>query len=363
MSEPGLILSPGPPRSWDEAVISCPVVLREKQGYRLWYYGREPDFPGGGIEGGGDGIPMGRTGVAVSADGIHFERVRGPGERGSVLDPSTQPGRFDEWQVGGTDVVRHAGAYWLYYMGAWRGEGPLGGQLRKGFPLRIGLARSADGLHFERVEGDAGAGAILVNGMPEEWDAWFVGWPRVLLLPTGGWRMYYHGAGPGHPRACGIAESADGVHWEKRGVVFGPSNDPAAFDGLAISTRHVIPWQGGYLMAYEAQPLSQPPVYRIGIAISPDGLRWERLPGPGTLGCSLDVGPPGAWDSLAVGTPYLVPEEGGALRLYYVGFGPRPTPRGVGGSIGLAVCDGRDLTRWEKVTLTAEAPSARAGES
>jgi hypothetical protein len=60
------------------------------------------------------------------------------------------------------------------------------------------------------------------------------------------------------------------------------------------------------------------------------------------------VGPAGAWDSLAIGTPYLVP-DGDGLLMYYVGFGPRPTARGVGGSIGLARSDGRDLTRWDKV--------------
>ncbi|MCS6802163.1 MAG: glycosyl hydrolase [Chloroflexota bacterium] len=348
MAEPGRIFEPGPSGSWDEEVVSCPVVLREGGRFRMWYYGRERNFPGGAIEGGGDGIPMGRTGLAESSDGIHFVRVAGPGHRGAVLDPSGVPGRFDSWQVGGTDVTRVGDLYSLYFMGAWDGATMVEGHLRKGFPLRIGLARSTDGLHFERVDGPY-AGAVLTNGAPGEWDEWFVGWPRILALPGGGWRMYYHGAGPTHPRAAGIAESADGVHWEKRGVVLAPTGNSDDFDCRAISTRHVIPWQGGYLMAYEALPAESRGSYRIGIATSPDGLRWERLRGPLTLGCVLDVGPAGTWDSLAIGTPYLVP-DGAGLLMYYVGFGPRPTARGVGGSIGLARCDGRDLTRWEKVS-------------
>lgn len=347
MAEAGLIFGPGPAGSWDEEVVSCPVVLREGGRFRMWYYGRERNFPGGAIEGGGDGIPMGRTGLAESPDGIQFGRITGPGHRGSVLDPSGVPDRFDGWQVGGTDVVRTDGSYLLYYMGAWDGITTVDGQPRKGFPLRIGVAQSSDGIHFQKIEGPFG-GAVLLNGTPGEWDEWFVGWPRVIALPGGGWRMYYHGAGATHPRSGGIAESADGVHWEKRGVVITPTGDPDDFDCRSISTRHVIPWQGGYVMAYEAQPAEGRGSYRIGIATSADGLQWERLRGPLTLGCALDVGPAGAWDSLAVGTPYLVP-DGGGLRMYYVGFGPRPTARGVGGSIGLAYCDGSDLTRWDKV--------------
>jgi predicted GH43/DUF377 family glycosyl hydrolase len=231
----------------------------------MWYYGRERNFPGGAIEGGGDGIPMGRTGLAESLDGVHFQRVPGPGFRGSVLDPSGVTGRFDAWQVGGTDVVLVGAEYRMYYMGAWDGATVVNGILRKGFPLRIGLARSSDGVHFEKVEGPHD-GAVLTNGAAGDWDEWFVGWPRVLPLSAGGWRMYYHASGPNHPPAAGVAESADGVAWEKRGVVFTPTGNNGDFDGRAVSTRHIIPWQGGYLMAYEALPLEAGVSYRIGIA-------------------------------------------------------------------------------------------------
>ncbi|MCS7001378.1 MAG: glycosyl hydrolase, partial [Dehalococcoidia bacterium] len=211
-----------------------------------------------------------------------------------------------------------------------------------------GLATSPDGLHFTKIDGEHPDGSILANGGPDEWDHWFAAWPRVLPLPGGGWRMYYHGRGNNQPSSVGIAESADGVRWEKRGLCFGPNPDPSAFDAGGVSTRHVIPWQGGYLMAYEALPKSGgPPAYRIGLATSHDGIVWERLPGPGPLGCVLDKGDADAWDALSIGTPYLVPEPDGGLRLYYVGFwreadGPRS-------GIGLAFADRKDITRWEKI--------------
>jgi hypothetical protein len=161
--------------------------------------------------------------------------------------------------------------------------------------------------------------------------------------------MYYSGTpGVRHKNAGGgasicAAESDDGITWRKLGPVFGPSGDPDRFDARGVSTRSVIPWQGGWLMAYEALPVGDAPHFSIGLATSPDGLRWERLPGAGPGGCAVPRGDPGAWDALAIGTPWLLPMPDGSLRLYYVGFDEQ-----VETGIGMAVCDGRDLTRWEK---------------
>ena len=46
---------------------------------------------------------------------------------------------------------------------------------------------------------------------------------------------------------------------------------------------------------------------------TPAGL--EGAPDPG--GPIVEPGQPGAWTEQVVGTPYLVPMEGGALRLYF----------------------------------------------
>ncbi|MCS7001487.1 MAG: glycosyl hydrolase, partial [Dehalococcoidia bacterium] len=312
MIDAGRLFGLGDPGAWDEARVSCPVVRRESDGWRMWYYGREHEFPGGVI----DGIPMGRTGCAVSLEGVRWTKVVGPGVRGSVLDPSGAPGAFDAFMVGGTDVVVRDDEYWLYYQGAHDGVMLWDGAPRKGFPLRIGIATARDGMTFRRHP----ANPVLREGAPGEWDDYLVGWPRLVALPDGGWRMYYNARGSRHPGMIGVAESPDGVRWEKRGPVFGPNPDPAAFDSGSVSTRHVIRWQGGYLMVYEAQPSAPPPTFRLGVAVSPDGLRWERLPGPGTMGCVLEGGPGDAWDHAAVGTPYLVPMPDGSIRLYYLGL-------------------------------------------
>ncbi|MCS7001894.1 MAG: hypothetical protein NZ518_03495, partial [Dehalococcoidia bacterium] len=160
-------------------------------------------------------------------------------------------------------------------------------------------------------------------------------------LAGGGFRLYYSAAGPGFPPSIHAAESADGVRWEKRGRVFSPNPDPDAFDARSVGSRSIIPWQGGYLMAYEA--VSTTGVFSIGLATSPDALRWERLPARGPGGRVIALGEPGSWDEIAMGTPYFVPEQDGSLRLYYVGF----SRHGQAG-IGLIRCDGADITRWER---------------
>jgi hypothetical protein len=93
---------------------------------------------------------------------------------------------------------------------------------------------------------------------------------------------------------------------------------------------------------------------QIGVAVSDDGLRWERLDGPHANGCILAQSPEGAglWDN-RLGCPWAVPLPDGTLRLYYIGSNERS---GAGANelesvhqIGLAVSRG-DITRWERWT-------------
>jgi predicted GH43/DUF377 family glycosyl hydrolase len=340
MTDPGFLFGPGPLGNWDDARASCPVVLRSDDGYRMWYYGRERGFPGVTPDNERSVIPMGRTGLAISRDGVHWQKVPGPGFRGSVFDPNPEPGRFDSFQVGGTDVVVVGGEYRLYYQGGWESEGLVGDQRRKGFPLNVGLAVSTDGLHFRRVGGSLPGGAILSHGAPGEWDEWYAGFPRVNVLGDGTLRLTYSGAGRSGV-GIGAADSPDGIHWQKRGKIFAPSADETAFDARSVGSRSIIPYGGRFLMAYEA--VDRAGNFRIGLAESDDRLRWRRISGRGPQGALIGYGAPGSFDERAMGTPYLVAEPDGSLKLYYVGF----SAQGVSG-IGLVVCDGRDITRWER---------------
>ncbi|WP_295540032.1 glycosyl hydrolase [uncultured Thiohalocapsa sp.] len=347
-ASPGLIFSPGPTDHWDDARVSCPCVLREPDGrWQMWYYGRdagfEPEIP----------LPTGYCGLARSDDGLHWTRVPGPLDNGAVLGPHPSKQRFDAAHVGCCHVARRDGLYWMWYIGGDHQRGRLGEFDVKGMELRPGCAISGDGLHWLRIEGPHG-GAMLDLGRPGEPDMAMIGWPQPVQLPDGRWRLYYHALDPTRMLfvVC-LAESADGLHWHKRGEVLG-AGEPGAFDDLGIGTRYLMYHGGRWRMFYEGVGTNGH--HSIGLAESDDGIVWTRRPGPEPDGSVFAHAPSGSgrWDAFAVGAPWVVPMPDDSLRLYYVGADE--TAGGIADElvkvqqIGLAVSDGPDPTRWARWT-------------
>jgi hypothetical protein len=343
--QPGLLLSLGPQGAWDSAQVSCPRILRlAPDDWRLWYYGRDPDF---------DPLvrlPTGRIGLATSRDGLNWQRVRGPGALGSVLAPSPDPAAFDSAHVGLGDVHPAGSGFDMWYFGGPARTMEVAGLRVSGFPLAIGKATSPDGLHWTRDPGPDG-GAWLSPGAPDEADAFMAGWPQVLRLHDGRWRMMYHSYLPAvNQFVICAAESADGRRWTKLGRIFG-AGTPGSFDADGPATRHVLWHDGRWVMFYEGFASMHA---SIGLAESRDGLEWQRIPGPLPGGAIICRSAPasGRWDAGAVGTPWVIPMEDGALRLYYVGADEREdrleAEAGARHQIGLAVCAGGDLTRWQR---------------
>jgi hypothetical protein len=349
-SGPGLIFGPGPAGSWDSERVSCPRVLRAADGsWLMWYYGRDPGFDRRIT------LPTGRVGLARSADGIRWERVPGPLTMGAVFEPHPDPARFDSGHVGISDLQYADGLYWMWYFGGDGTTRKLFGMDITGVPMRPGCAISRDGLHWSRIEGPHG-GALLDVGRPGETDALIVGWPQVIRWDDGKFRMYYHTLDPQQRYVVCWAESADGLRFGKRGVIMEPG--PAGrFDDQGVATRHIVRHDGRWVMFYEGCGRTGRPMEvnrQLGVAVSDDGLRWERVDGPHADGCILSQSPEGAglWDN-RLGCPWAVPLPDGTLRLYYVGSNERS---GAGANelesvhqIGLAVSRG-DITQWERWT-------------
>jgi len=347
---PGLLLGPGPEGSWDSERVSGPRVLRCADGtWRMWYYGRDPGFDRE------INLPTGRVGLATSRDGLAWERVRGPLTLGSVLEPHADTARFDSGHVGVSDVAERDGLYWMWYFGGDQSRTKLGSFEVKGLQLRPGCAVSGDGLNWVRLEGPH-RGAFLDTGAPGRFDMAVVGWPTVLRCADGTWRMYYHGLDMmrGGVFVVGLAESGDGLSWERRGEVLA-AGAPGAFDEKGAATRHVIRHGSDYLMFYEG--VAADGHRSMGLAVSGDGVHFTREPGPEPDGSVFAHAPSGSgrWDAFAVGTPCLVPMPGGGWRMYYIGSneagghaGGVPNELALRHQIGLAVCDGSDLRRWHR---------------
>lgn len=148
----------GPFGSFDERAVADPNVIRRGEFLYLFYLGQ-------------DRARRQRLGVARSRDGVAWEKLRS----NPVLDLGVA-GEFDEAGLGEPAVWSSGGAYWMLYTGRARDE-----------QRRMGLARSADGVHWEREPSFAPVGGS------QAWDSKVICDPSVELTPEGTVRVWFGG--------------------------------------------------------------------------------------------------------------------------------------------------------------------------
>uniref|UniRef100_A0A5B7CD16 Glycosyl hydrolase family 32 N-terminal domain-containing protein n=1 Tax=Davidia involucrata TaxID=16924 RepID=A0A5B7CD16_DAVIN len=367
----GLVFDLGPEKSWDGVEIGSPVVKRylsdEEERWYMWYHGRS------------NGNQPDSIGLAVSSNGIHWERGQGPvrstGDVGLVMNCSKDWWAFDTQSIRPCEVVIMSSAkvrannavYWLYYTGfssekvefsynslEFNLQNPErvhidddeNDGIRKVFVFRSlpGLAMSQDGRHWARIEGEHHTGALFDVGSSGEWDSMFIASPQVVFHGTGDLRMYYHSFDVENGNfAIGFARSRDGIKWVKLGKIIGAGAN-GAFDEFGVVNACVVRNRkdGKYVMAYEG--VAADGGKSIGLAVSRDGLKsWQRVQDEAVLKPSEEDG----WDNKGVGSPCLVQMDGDAdeWRLYYRGIG-----KGGRMGIGMAVSEGSEIRRFKRWT-------------
>lgn len=161
----GLVVPPGPRGSFDERGAADPYVIRRGDYLYLFYLGQ-------------DRARRQTLGVARSRDGIQWEKLRA----NPVLDLGG-PGAFDENGLGEPAVWTSGGSYWMLYTGRDRAE-----------HRRLGLARSADGVHWERE-----AGFTPVAG-EQPWDS-MVACDPTVMVDSDSIRVWFGGGDVPHPVA------------------------------------------------------------------------------------------------------------------------------------------------------------------
>ena len=170
---PDPVLSPGPPGSWDDHIVTPAAVLREGSKYRMYYWGGAVTT---------SSVRTWKMGLATSTDGVNWEKY---------ADNPVFEGRPDSWDVGvlDMDVVKVNGAYYMVYQGNEEGRDRT----------RLGFATSADGIEWQRSDEP-----FFDNGAAGSWDAQWTEAP-VLLQVDDGWAMIYMGWGGSGGQQIGIA--------------------------------------------------------------------------------------------------------------------------------------------------------------
>jgi predicted GH43/DUF377 family glycosyl hydrolase len=144
------VLAPGPRGSFDERAVADPYVIAASGSWYMFYTGM-------------DRARRQRLGMARSADGVNWEKLRS----NPILEAG-QPSSFDENGLGEPAVWTSGGFYWMLYTGRSRIE-----------QRRIGLAKSVDGVHWERD-----TSFPVIEGS-EGWDREVVCDPTVEVMPEG----------------------------------------------------------------------------------------------------------------------------------------------------------------------------------
>jgi predicted GH43/DUF377 family glycosyl hydrolase len=195
------VLRGGAKGEWDERGIGRVAVIRVgREDWRLWYSGQNA---------------AGRVslGLATSRDGIRW--TKHPGN--PVLEPS------EPWEgsnLSPTSVVQAEGKFHLYYWGP--------GHLQPPKMKYIGLAVSEDGIRWTRQGAvDGHAGAVLgpepeiLNEAAASGGSGVDAAKVFLLREERKWLMIFTGFGR-HGQWNGLAESADGIRWNKTRAPIAP---------------------------------------------------------------------------------------------------------------------------------------------
>jgi hypothetical protein len=289
---------------------------------------------------------------------LAWQKVAGPGPGGAVLGLGAA-GSFDERGNFTVRAFQDGGTTWLYYGGSDATGDPACPGIRDS-RWRIGVARSADGVTFERVPGTETGGAILDVGAPGSFDSWLAYRPFVLKDGASS-RMWYNGSTqPFHcptgtlanDRRIGYAESADGVHWTKRYDGAGPGGSvlplgaQGEIDAQQVGYVWVLKDGAEYKMYYSANDALN--YWRVALAVSSDGRTWTKVRGKLANGAVLDLGAPGSFDAACAYQPSVVKERADLYRMWYRGCeAPGAFGGPSGGTVGYA--ESNDGITWIKI--------------
>ena len=259
--------------------------------------------------------------------GIRYKRKRfecraGGAQPGLLfLAGQDTPGAWDEAGVGHPVVRYYLGDDEQRWFMWYTGKSTSCHNIDSIFPSAgsIGLAVSSDGLNWSRghssIEGARGEGRASDVGRimkpNEDWwthDTCHMSVSDVQLLSTGA-----------------VSAEPGGVYWCFYSG--GDFEEVVVPEGISSSTDE------GSIEGLRVRP---------GLAMSQDGRNFARIEGEHHSGALFDVGQPGEWDELFIGSPQVVAAGPKDMRMYYHSFDKMKNAY----VVGLATSS--DGFKWEK---------------
>lgn len=169
---------------------------------------------------------------------------------------------------------------------------------------------------------------VMTRGKAGSWDGVDTLNPAVVRNPAGFFNLY--SGFDGKTWHTGLATSADGITWTRRGKVLSP--EAGSWEGNYIASNgSALFHRGEWLYWYQGNEVPQ-----IGLARSADAKRWTRHEGP-----VLPRGPRGSWDERGAADPYVI-RAGSMFYMYYLGQDRARRQR-----LGVARSD--DGVHWQKL--------------
>ncbi len=289
----------------------APTVWKTASGYSMLLTGRK--LVGGGVY---------QTKVmdTTSTDGIAWV---GPSP---ALNPSGSNTNFDYSNLNSPDILLDPGSaspYKLYYSGNTI-------DANGNFHTRIGLATSASGSSFSKVNGSLTGGSVLdVGALGTAFDARQASGLSVAAPPSASPKLagfYWGTRGSDFKPRLGEATSADGSSWTKvavsapnGGALFALGN-PASFDNGGERDPAVLYDASTYDLYFTG--IDSNGARSIGFASAsenastkqPDNSTWAK-----NAGALLTKGSSGAFDSAGVSHPSVIKDAANSYFLYYAG--------------------------------------------
>jgi hypothetical protein len=168
---------------------------------------------------------------------------------------------------------------------------------------------------------------VLETGPSGSWDERGVADPYVIHIGST-FFMYFLGQDRARRQRLGVAQSTDGIHWQKlRTNPILELGEYGAFDETGLGEPAVWQSNDSYWMLYTGRDRKE--YRRLGLARSQDGVHWKRVSDQPVFAGSED------WDSKAICDPSVL-VDGERIRVWFGGGDVARPDENIHGQIGYA---------------------------